>query len=518
MPFNLNPFSSKATPSDSTGNSHQQNDKDEPISQALTVNRRKLEEILSGCPDVKYRQLRVHDKEAMLLYIDGLSDLHFLSQHVLQPLLHTSASDLETIALEALTVPNTGWVRTFAECVDHAFSGSALLFLDNEPHALSIPLAGWEQRGVEEPQAESVVRGPREGFTETLAVNISMLRRKIKSPALKLHTTTVGRYSKSMVAIAYLEGIAEETLVRETKERIDRIDIDGALESAYLEELILDKPYSPFPQVLTTERPDVIAGNLFEGRVAILMDGTPIAMVAPITLFSLLQSPEDYYQHFLMSTLIRWLRYGAALISLLLPSVYVAVLSFHHEMVPSLLFFTIVRSREEIPFPAIVEALMMEVAFEALREAGVKLPKQIGPAVSIVGALIIGDAAVSAGIVSATMVMVVAITGIASFMLPKYSVGMSLRLLRFPIMLLSSILGLFGTMLGVLALVIHLSTLRSFGVPYLSPIGPFQRKQWKDVGIRAPWWKMTSRPHLTGKYNSRRQTPISKPDPSKGNE
>ena len=246
--------------------------------------------------------------------------------------------------------------------------------------------------------------------------------------------------------------------------------------------MIEDNPNSPFPQIMTTERPDVACSNLFlGGRAVILVEGTPFCLIAPISFFSLIQSQEDYYRRFMIGTLIRWLRYLFLGLSLLLPSVYIAVLTFHHEMVPSPLLLSMAASRETVPFPAIIEALIMEITFEALREAGVRLPKQIGSAVSIVGALVIGQASVQAGLVSAPMVIVVAITGISSFMMPRYIAGIAIRMLRFPIMLLAGTLGLLGIIMGVIAIVIHLCNLRSFGVPYLAPLAPLKGKELKDV-------------------------------------
>ena len=272
--------------------------------------------------------------------------------------------------------------------------------------------------------------------------------------------------------------------------RLSRLKIDYVLESHSIEEGIVDERFSPFPQMLATERPDVVVSNLLEGRFVILVDGTPFSLVAPITLSSMLQSPEDYYQNIYISIAIRWMRYIFYIMSLLLPSFYVAITTFHQEMIPTVLLLSIARAREEIPFPALVEALIMEVSFEALREAGVRLPKQIGSAVSIVGALIIGQAATTAGIVSAPMIIIVALTGIASFMVPRYSASISTRLLRFPIMLLAGTLGLTGIILAIILLVIHLSSLRSFGTPYLSPIAPTSPKKLKDVWWRSiPWSK-----------------------------
>lgn len=486
----------------------------ERLSTDLQINERRLQSLCADSSDVVFRSFRIAgQKQALLVYIEGLSNIEMIDRQVLSPLMRSSALDWDTIAEEVLSVSQLKRIRHVADCVDCMLSGSAILLMDGESEGLALALAKWDKRAIAEPEAESVVRGPREGFTETMQVNISMIRRKIKTTKLKIVSLTTGRYTNTNLSITYVEGIVEPELVKEVLERIGKIEIDGVLESSYIEEMILDSPYSPFPQLLNTERPDVVAANLLEGRVAILVDGTPIVLVVPMTFFSIMQSHEDYYQNFIMSSAIRWLRYGAMFVALLLPSIYVAVLSFHHEMVPSSLFFSISRSREEIPFPAVVEALIMEISFEALREAGVKLPKQIGAAVSIVGALVIGQAAVSAGIVSAPMVMVVAMTGISSFMMPRYASGFALRLLRFPIMLLSGTLGLFGTMLAVLFIVIHLCRLRTFGVPYLSPIAPLQWEQMKDVAIRAPWRKMGTRPHLTGAFNQYRRDPDPKPDP-----
>ena len=334
--------------------------------------------------------------------------------------------------------------------------------------------------------AEGGIRGSREGFIESLQVNTSLLRRIIKSPALKLQSMKIGKYTKTNVVVAYIDGLVDQTLIEEITNRLQRIEIDGILESGYIEEMIEDNPYSPFPQLLATERPDVACAHLLEGRAVILVEGTPFTLIAPISFFSLIQSHEDYYNRFMVGSLIRWLRYVFLGISLLLPSLYVAVLTFHQEMVPTALMLSVAASREAVPFPAIVEALIMEITFEALREAGVRLPKQIGSAVSIVGALVIGQASVQAGLVSAPMVIVVAITGIASFMIPRYATGIAIRMLRFPIILLAGTLGLLGIMMGIIAIVIHLCSLRSFGVPYLAPLAPLKGKRAERCAVESP--------------------------------
>jgi hypothetical protein len=492
------------------------------LSNQLHENEQELRKIYSDCSDVIFRSFLLGQrKKAVLLYIDGLSNIEEIDKSVLTPFMSQEVinlQDIQTILEEKLTVSKVDQTKTLQEVINQVSSGNPVIIIDGHSTGISVGLAKFEKRSIEEPMAESVVRGPRDGFTETITVNTSLLRRKIRSPKLKMKSLSIGRYSQTNVIIAYIDGLADPTLITEVNNRLSRIDVDGILESGYLEEFIEDSPFSPFPQVLNTERPDIAAAALFEGRVVILVDETPFVLIAPTTLYSLFQSAEDYYQRFIIGTLIRWLRYLFLLIALLLPSAYVAVLTFHQEMVPTTLLLSVAKSREDVPFPAIVEALIMEITFEALREAGIRLPKQVGSAVSIVGALVIGQAAVSAGLVSAPMVMVVAITGIASFSIPRYNAAISFRMLRFPIMIFAGTFGLLGIMLGLLLIIIHLAKLRSFGVPYLSPMAPMKGTEMKDVLIRAPWWTLKTRPRLTGEYNQYRQSDGQKPNPQKGSE
>ncbi|MFD0769413.1 spore germination protein [Bacillus sp. CGMCC 1.60114] len=492
------------------------------LSSDLDENLEVLRSMYQDCFDVVFRTFLISGQtKAILVYIEGLSNIEEIDKHVLAPLMsETEGKDRSPREMleKKVHLSKIKDVRTFADCIENISGGHPVLFVQQEACGLALGLAKWEKRSIEEPQAESVVRGPREGFVETLGVNTSLLRRKIKSPALKMQSMKIGRYTDTSVVIAYIEGLADQTLIEEVKNRLQRIDIDSVLESGYIEELIEDNPYSPFPQLVNTERPDAAAANLLEGRVVILVDGTPFVLIAPISFFSLLQSPEDYYQRFLISSVIRLLRFAFMMFSLVLPSLYVAVLTYHQEMVPTALLISAASSRETVPFPALVEALMMEITFEALREAGVRLPKQVGAAVSIVGALVIGQAAVQAGLVSAPMVIVVAITGISSFMVPHYTQGIALRMLRFPIMFLAGLMGLLGIMLGGITIVVHLCTLRSFGVPYLQPVAPMKGRDLQDALIRAPWWTMDTRPRLTGEFNRYRQASGQKPGPSRGDE
>ncbi|WP_338473148.1 spore germination protein [Niallia sp. XMNu-256] len=471
--------------------------------------------IYQKCSDVNFRSFYLFGKrQAMIIYIEGISDTEGIENYVLIPFMQETEKEnqpLNELLEKRMPVSKVKKIRLIADCIESISNGNPLLLIEGEKEAYSLGLSKWEKRSIEEPVAEGGIRGPREGFNESLGIGTALLRRIIKSPALKMQSMKIGRYTSTNVVVAYIEGIADPALIDEITKRLNRIDIDGVLESAYIEELIEDNPYSPFPQIMTTERPDVACSNLLEGRVVILIDGTPFCLIAPISFFSLLQSQEDYYEHYTIATFIRWLRYLFLGMSLLFPSIYIAVLTFHQEMVPSQLLLSMASSRETVPFPAIVEVLLMEVSFEALREAGIRLPKQIGSAVSIVGALVIGQAAVQAGIVSAPMVIIVATTGIASFMIPRYTAGITIRLLRFPIMLLAASLGLLGVMMGVIAIAIHLCTLRSFGEPYLAPVAPIKRSELKDVLWRSPLWMMNKRPNFTGKMNVHRQAIEQKP-------
>lgn len=494
----------------------------ETLQQNFDQNVTILRTIYDNCSDVVFRSFLLFGKKrGMIIYIEGLSDVEGIEGYVLSSLMKETDNEpnslYEFIEL-SMPVSKVKSVNLLADCIESISTGNPILLCEGESDGFSLGLAKWEKRSIEEPVAEGGIRGPREGFTESLGINTSLIRRIIKSPALKMQSINIGKYTKTTVVIAYIEGIVDKTLIEEINNRLKRIEIDGILESGYIEEMIEDNPYSPFPQILSTERPDIACSSLLEGRAVILTEGTPFSLIAPISFFSLLQSHEDYYQRFLVGTIVRWLRYLFLVMSLLLPSVYIAVLTFHQEMVPATLLLSMAAAREAVPFPAIVEALIMEVTFEALREAGVRLPKQIGSAVSIVGALVIGQSAVQAGLVSAPMVIVVALTGIASFMIPRYVAGIAVRMLRFPIMLLASTLGLLGIMMAVILITIHLCSLRSLGEPYLSPLAPLKPSELKDTLWRSPLWKMNTRPHFTAEANIYRQSQDQAPNPKNDGE
>ncbi|UOF88859.1 spore germination protein [Fodinisporobacter ferrooxydans] len=497
-------------------------DKQNLISYDLNMNLSLLKQHFAKCSDIVYREFVIlKKKKALLLYIDGLIDTNQLELSVLKPLMTVEASgdesafDFKQFLEQNLSVAQTSEVGAFTEVIDDVLAANAVLLVDGETSAIVLSTKKWSQRSVEEPLTEAVIRGPREGFTENIRTNTALLRRRIRTENLKMESMKIGRVTKTDLVIAYIDGIVTDSVVTEVKNRLGRIDIDGVLESGYIEELLEDNPFSPFPQFQNTERPDAVAANLMEGRVAIFIDGTPFVIMTPVSFFGFLQASEDYYERSMVSIFIRWVRFIFLFIALLLPSLYIAITTYHQEMLPTNLLLSVASSRESSPFPAFVEALMMEITFEALREAGVRLPRPVGSAVSIVGALVIGQAAVQAGIVSAPMVIVVSITGIASFIVPRFNLGISIRMLRFPIMILAATLGLFGIVIGLLLILIHLCGLRSLGVPYLTPVAPLTLNNLKDTFIRAPHWAMGLRPRLFGYQNPQRQKPDLMPQPDK---
>ncbi|WP_157052443.1 spore germination protein [Ornithinibacillus contaminans] len=489
----------------------------ETLSTSLDNNIATIKSKLGNSADLVCRVIQIdssNQTDAYLLYIESLIDAALL-QDLINALLHTKWEDPNQTTLKSdpvmsdliktnITVGEANEAIDFDTVLTNILSGQVAILLENESQAVTVSIPGFEKRAIEEPQSATVIKGPHEGFTETLSTNISLLRRRIRSPNLWLESKEIGKVTKTKIMIAYINGIVNEDLVTEVHHRLDKIDIDAILESGYIEELIQDETFSPFPTIYSTERPDAVAGKLLEGRVAILVDGSPFVLVAPSLIVEFFQASEDYYQRADVATLLRFLRFFCFFIALLAPSLYIAVLTYHQEMLPTTLLISIAAQRDGIPFPAFVEALMMEVAFEILREAGVRMPRAVGQAMSIVGALVLGQAAVQAGIVSPAMVIVVSITAIANFCFPAINLATSVRIVRFGMMSLAAVLGLIGIMFGIILLCIHLSSLRSFGIPYTAPAAPFIVKDQKDVFFRVPMWAMFSRPRLINQKNIKR--------------
>ncbi|PTM58108.1 spore germination protein [Desmospora activa] len=495
----------------------------------LQINVQKVKEMLGDSSDLNLREIKVGRDGLTLgvMYIEGLVDTKVVNNNLLEPLqsLSTSSADIEGLVKgdpdrlidASIYVVGVDKVRDFPSLSQALLSGDTVILIDGEEQGYAVDTRGGGERGVTEPSSQSVVRGPREGFSENLRTNTALIRRRVRDTHLRLETRSIGRVTKTEIGIMYIQGIVNDKIVEEVRRRLDRIDIDSILESGYIEELIQDETFTPFPTVYNTERPDIVAGSLLEGRVAILVNGTPFVLLVPSLFVEFFQSVEDYYQRADIATLLRLLRFLAMSINLLLPSLYIAITTFHQELLPTTLLYTLAAQREGVPFPAFVEALLMESLFEILREAGIRMPRAIGQAVSIVGTVVIGLTGVQAGLASAAMTIVVSVTAISSFIAPAYNIAISVRILRYLFMAAAASFGLYGITIGLIALVLHLCSLRSFGVPYMSPFAPFDWSDQKDSFFRVPLWNMITRPRLLAPKNRRREnTPPPSPQAEGG--
>lgn len=387
-------------------------------------------------------------------------------------------------------------VETLEEAVEAILYGNIIIYRHSDQTAYVAIGNGIEQRSIQESENENSLRGPRDGFVEALNTNLSLIRRRYPDPELKVDIQVLGRRTKTKVALLSINGIVNPSVLDEVRTRLSTMDIDEVLDSGTVEQWIEDSWYSPFPQVQYSERPAKVLHTLLEGRIAIIVDGSPIVLIVPVTFSMLFQAPDDYYERWMIGSSIRVIRMVGAVVALVLPSLYIALIAYHPGMIPTQLAISISASRAEVPFPSLLEAIFMEATLEMLREAGLRLPKIMGQTIGIVGGLVIGQAAVEAGIVSPVLVIVVAITAISSFLVPAYNGAIALRLLRFPLMLLSGSLGLFGLILGVMAILAHLVSLKSFSINYFSPIVPYRISDWKDLLIRAPLPYLKKRPEI----------------------
>lgn len=490
------------------------------VRKSLDENLESIKNMLIDCDDIVYRNIKIGTDEsyrATLIYIDGMADKDLLNDYVLKNLMVSSRitppnakvikKELSNILKDkTLTVTEMKEVETIEQGVLDILSGDTVLILDDYEKLIIISTKGWSSRSISQPETESVIRGPREGFVESIRINTSMTRRRIRDHRLKLKGYQIGKRSKTDVSVMYIEDIVNQDALKEVDKRLSAIDIDAIIDSGYIEQLIEDNWRSPFPQIQITERPDVASAALYEGKITIVVDNSPFALIVPATLNAMMQSAEDYYERWGIATFIRILRYIGAVISLYAPALYIAVTAFHPQMLPAKLSMSIAANREGVPFPSVIEAIIMEITLEILREAGVRLPGPIGATIGIVGGLVVGQAAVEAGIVGPIMVIVVAITAISSFAIPSYSMAIGLRLLRFLLIIVSATLGLYGIMLGTIIILIHLCSLKSFGVPYLTPYTAYirQRTDLKDTFIKAPLPSMHNRDTTANKNQSKR--------------
>lgn len=459
--------------------------------------------------------------KAFLLFIDGMTDTDLINNYVLKPLMLRNTANtyedsknriISEVKTNNITVRkvkkfdiveyilncllpqnNVDRNSTFDEIVSGINSGNCALFIDTLNIAFNIDVKGFKQRSVDTPQNEIVIKGPHEAFVENIRTNTSLLRRIINNESLIIQNVDIGNVTKTKCALCYIKDIANSDLVSEVEYRINNLQVDSVLSAGELEQLIVDSNDLNVPKVLSTERPDTCAHYLLQGRVVLIVNGTPLALVVPTTLRDFLTTPEDINLKYSFTVFLRAIRLLGAIITLLLPGVYVAITCFHQEIIPTELLFAILSARENVPFPVIVEILLMEISFELIREAGLRVPSPIGFTIGIVGAIIIGDAAVSANIVSPTLVIIVAITALASFTIPDFSFGFHLRLFRFVFILLGFTAGFLGISLGLFVYISMLADMKSFGVNIATSLVPNLEAKSIKYFI-PPIWKREYRP------------------------
>lgn len=456
----------------------------------------------------RFNNQKLESISCCVIFLEGMVDAKIINDSVILPVMYfvpekgTDVKDiLGLLQDKVLTSNNVRRLSAVDEMTGSILYGDTILMAEGSSEALIISSQGWQTRAVTESPNERVIRGPRECFTESILINISLLRRKLLTPDLKFKRMELGQRSATRLCISYLESLANQKILSELEKRLNSIDIDGILGAGYIEELIKDSPLSPFDTTGTTEKPDVLASKLLEGRICVFIDGTPFVLFIPYLFMENFQAPDDYYQNFLLSSFNRLLRIAGFFLTTSVPAIYVAITTFHQEMIPTPLIESISAARMGVPFPTIVEALLMTLVFEILREAGIRLPEGIGQAVSIVGALVLGEAAVTARLVSAPMVIIIALTGITGFLVSKMP-GPAI-ILRVILLLLSSALGLYGYVLGIICLFIHLVSIRSFGIPYMMNYGSMKFQDIKDLSIRAPWWLIDRRPGFIARDRDR---------------
>lgn len=476
------------------------------LSTNLEDNLNKLSESFKDCFDIVQKKVILKDmKKGCFIYIKNFINADLLQRDFIRPLLSIDYSVLsDKNIVEYLPSLNTSLCYNLDTVITLVLSGKIVLFIDGCNFAVVGDEVDLEKRAIDEPIEEKNVRGSHDGFIESLTTNITLLRRKVKNSNLKFKPLVTGNITNQNVIIAYIEGIASPELLNTLYNKVKDINVDGMLSIGYIEQYISDFHYSPFPQFIATQRTDKAVAGLLEGRFLILLDGTPFVLIAPVSIFAFFQAPDDYSSNWLVATLMRWVRVLGIITALALPALYVSITSFQYYLVPLNMLVQLAQSRVKVAFPPIVEAFLMELTIQMLREASIRLPTYIGTTIGVVGGIIIGQAAVNAGIVSNVFVIIIGITAIASYVVPSYEFGLSIIVLRFALLIISSIFGMVGFAVGISMIVIHLLSLESLGQPYLMPIFPLKFSDFKDSILRLPVQFMKKRPHIAKPVNDER--------------
>ncbi|MGI6669256.1 MAG: spore germination protein [Acetivibrionales bacterium] len=467
--------------------------------------------------DIVIREFMIHHRnepiKAFIIFIDGMVDSEIINNYILKPLMVNSMYELregredlkEYVSDRLLPHCQVSIEKSYGKIIEKVNFGGCALFVDSLEVSFTADVKGWEHRPVERPNNEIVIRGPQEAFNEILRTCTAQIRKRLKDEDLIVEDITVGIVSKTTCSMLYIKDVANEKLVDETRRRLENINVDYMLDSGALEQLIEDDSIFPSPQAISTERPDFVSEMLSNGRVAIVVSGSPVVLVVPVTAFDLMHSAEDLYIRYPYVNLLRYIRYAALFLALLMPGIYLAIVNYHQDMIPTDLLLAVEAARERVPFPSLVEILLMEFSFELIREAGIRVPGPIGPTLGIIGALILGEAAVAANIVSPILIIIVAVTGIGSFVIPSYSLSFSVRIMRFIFIFFGSLAGFFGIAVGLFLLGIWSVSLKSFGVPFMAPFGPRTSRKYKNVVFRAPEWKLENRPDYLNVKKKERQ-------------
>ncbi|MBE3576307.1 MAG: spore germination protein [Limnochordales bacterium] len=447
--------------------------------------------------DLTFRILRLRRQEIVIVFIDGLVKRSTVSRAVVIPISHllTNARDrawglvsLETVQNSVVTATTVHDTADLDALITSLLDGGALILSNLWDQALVTSVRGFETRRIKQPQMEAVTRGPKEGFTENLRTNTALIRRRLRTPKLVFERVRIGTESNTGVVIAWLRDVVNQEVLAEVRQRLARIEMDAVLTAGYLEEWLEDNPFSPFPQLGHTERPDVAAAALLNGRVVIMVDGTPTTLLVPVALTYLLHAADDYYHDPWIASLTRSLRYVSAIVAFFLPAMSVVLFSFQPELIPTPLLLSLIRARETVPYPVALEVGLHFLIVLTLLEANVRMPRPVGAALTIVGGVVIGRAAIESGLMSASIVIVGSTTLLATLTIPTYSLGTALRWLALAMVLPASILGLAGVLFSALAILIHLCGLRSFGLPYLTPYAPLLWADAADSVFRSPLW------------------------------
>lgn len=456
------------------------------------------------CADFIERKFTVgkNDVQVYIAYIEQMADSKSLDRFVVENLMdgfdtESNKTVFETIKNRCVSRVDIKELQTIEAAESSVLSANGVLFIDGYDKAITISVTGFPNRGIQQSETEVVIKGSKEAFTEPMRLNTALLRRRIRDTNLKMKQIVLGQISNTNITIVYMQNLVRPQILNQVEQQLNDIKIDSVLSSMYVQQYVESDWKSVFPQLETTERPDKATGALMEGRVVIIVDNTPFVIILPATLNTFFQSSEDYAEKWQIVSFVRLIRYGAGILATLLPAFYVAVTLYHPSMLPTTLLLKMAGSRLNVPFPVVLEIVIMELAFELLREAGIRMPSPIGGTIGIVGGIIIGQSAVEAGIVSPIVVIVVSVTAIASFAVPHVSLVAAFRLIKYLVLFLSSILGLYGFWLGALIILIHLVSLKSYNIPYMFPFVSSSVNDYTDIKdsiIRVPLFMMKKRP------------------------